>query len=100
MPKDLAARRFIGHQIPAHIARKNELSRSSENAISTAIPAHARITMTPCDLARLVVDGGEIAAHGSHHLLILAAQTHRAARIGLSEVVHGVRVALRNVKQA
>src|SRR5579872_889991 len=92
MPQDLATTRIVSDYAATDVAGKDESARSSQNAVATAAAPEDRIFVLPCDLAGFVVDRSQITANGCDRLLVLAAKTHGAARVGLGQIVHRVVV--------
>ena len=62
--------------------------------------AQGWIGVLPDGLAGLIVDGRDVAVNRAERQFLFAAESHRAARIGLGEIVHRVAVLRGNVHQA
>ena len=100
MPQDLAGGCIISHYVSAHVSGENQLSGRCQDSVTAAeATPNAWVTMTPSDLSGSIVNSCQITTHRCDLLLIFAAQTHRAAWIGLGEIVHSVGIALWDVKE-
>ena len=100
MPQRLAVGRIERDEIARHIAAEQQLPGRRQQTRARRATAGRSELVLPDDLAGLVVDRGDEAAQRPDADLVLAAEPHRAARIGLGQVVHRVGFARRHVEQA
>ena len=101
VPEDFAVGRVVSNQVAAEVALEQQLAGSCQHAVQSAASGSGRrVLVAPGDLAGLIVDGGEIAAQRCQAYLFLAAETHRAARIGFGQIVHRIAIALRDIEES
>src|SRR6186997_394786 len=100
MPERFAGGRIERHEVARDIAAEEQSSGRGEQARTSApVPDSGAESVLPDGLACLVVDRREIAAAASDADFFLAAETHRATRIELGEVIHCVVLGSGNVEE-
>src|SRR6266581_9723292 len=98
MPQRLAAPCIIGHDVTGNVTREQKPAGGREHSTAEG-PAQTRIDVFPHGLAGLVINCRDIAPHCPESQLLLTAESHRAARIRLREIVHSVAILRWNIKE-
>src|SRR5262249_14316609 len=87
VPQRIAVRRVESDEVAGYVAAEQQLPRRGEQPGRAAAAGCAEL-VAPGRLPRRGINRDQVGAERSDADFFLAAEAHRAARIGLAQVVH------------